>query len=190
MSMATPDPGTFKLTPISYKNINLVWANLFAINDKESFVQVAKDLYSKLKDYKKVVILNNRFDRPGRVKVFTDVITKQKLADLIVTFGDYEIEVNKYALANKYSADKIINLGNEFGKKSSSVEEIMDEILKFVPGKNILIVGAVNIHTEQADRFLEWLKHSEDAKLPVFTVNKSTITKINNNYNFRNLYAN
>lgn len=64
---ALPDPGAFKLKKVHRKNTTLHWANLFAINDRESFVLTVQSLHEKVgSKTQKAVILNNRHDRPER----------------------------------------------------------------------------------------------------------------------------
>jgi len=109
MFNANPDPGNFKIKSIMYKNKNIAWANLFAINDKESFINVTKEIYSLYPKYTKVIILNNRFDRPSRVKLFTDIVTKEHPVNKIVTFGDFEEAVNKYAKNNGFNLNYVLN---------------------------------------------------------------------------------
>ena len=180
MFNANPDPGNFKIKSIMYKNKNIAWANLFAINDKESFINVTKEIYSLYPKYTKVIILNNRFDRPSRVKLFTDIVTKEHPVNKIVTFGDFEEAVNKYAKNNGFNLNYVLNLGNSSRKKLIEGEELFDAIIESIKQKNILFVGAVNTHTEQADRLLEWMSNF-DNNLQKLETKEALVNTSNNN---------
>lgn len=176
MHSANPDPGNFRIMPITYCNKQVVWVNLFAINDRESFISVVNDIYSKFPDYAKVVILNQRFDRSSRVKLFTDIVTKEYPVDKIITFGDYENKVNQYSIKNGFKKSNILNLGNSINKNVNNGEELFNKILRTTKKKNILIIGAVNIHTVQADVFLPWINSFDNFNLSSICVKEDRVS--------------
>ncbi|MFM7576090.1 MAG: hypothetical protein ACKO5Q_03990, partial [Microcystaceae cyanobacterium] len=108
MQTCVSDPGAFQLQYVSLHRKNVAWANLFAINDRESFVDVCEKLFEKLPDYATIIILNNRLDRPTRVGFFAELAIALNF-DRIVTFGDYESEVKQICAT---SLEKLIFLGN------------------------------------------------------------------------------
>jgi poly-gamma-glutamate synthase PgsB/CapB len=96
MHKAQPDPGAFRLASLEVPKKKFYWANMFAINDRESFVLMVNELQKKVGDKtKKAVILNNRHDRPERVIQFLDICLEEIKADYIITFGDYEKQIVK-----------------------------------------------------------------------------------------------
>jgi gamma-polyglutamate synthase len=85
MHSALPDPGAFALKTIKLNGKVIHWANLFAINDRESFVLTVETLQPKVgQKTKKAVILNNRYDRPERVAQFVDICLNSIKADYIL----------------------------------------------------------------------------------------------------------
>jgi poly-gamma-glutamate synthase PgsB/CapB len=154
---ANPDPGNFRIMPIPHPKKQVVWVNLFAINDRESFISVANDIYAKFPNHTKVVILNHRFDRVSRVKLFTDIVTKEYPADKVITFGDFEDRVNEYSAKNGFNKKHIVNLGNSLGNTVRTGPKLFRRIVQATQKKDILLIGTVNIHTAQADIFLEWI---------------------------------
>lgn len=161
MKQCLPDPGAFSLqkfeVPLSGERVSCTWANLFAINDKQSFVYTAKELLPRVpKDATKVLILNNRADRPERVELFFDTNTHDLQWDYIVTFGAFEGKIRRSA---KYAGveDEMIYLGDSTDYKHASGQELLDAIHRQTHSTNLFIVGTVNIHTGQAQQLLGYL---------------------------------
>lgn len=155
MHKALPDPGAFKLKKVQRKKATIHWANLFAINDRESFVLTVESLCEKVgTKTKKAVILNNRHDRPERVAQFVDISVREIGADYIFTFGDYESQVQqelkKYPDANV----TVVKLGNSTKHKNATGPQLLDIIGETFQGKESILFGAVNIHTQQAQAIL------------------------------------
>lgn len=158
MHNAIPDPGSFALQKLTYKSKTIHWANLFAINDRESFVITVESLSAKIgKRTKKAVILNNRHDRPERVAQFVDIAVNAIRADYIFTFGDYETKVRQEVKKYPHSKVKVIHMGNSTSFKTANGETLFETIAKTVKQKNSILLGAVNIHTQQAETFLSAL---------------------------------
>ena len=155
MQNATSDPGAFRIEKLSYRRHKLIWANLFAVNDRESFVDLCELLFKQNPARKKVVILNNRLDRPTRVKMFAELAMALDF-DLIVTFGDYEAEVN--AVGSEQHAS-ILNLGNSTPYREANGQELLDQILNVsTEPSSILLIGTVNIHTRQAEHLISFIE--------------------------------
>jgi poly-gamma-glutamate synthase PgsB/CapB len=155
MQNAASDPGAFRIERLKHRQHEVIWANLFAVNDRESFINLCKILFKQNPNHKKVVILNNRADRPARVRLFTEISVDLGF-DQIVTFGDYEAEVN--AVATKQQ-DIIQNLGNSTLYSEANGGVLLDQIL----GPNsqpssILLIGTVNIHTRQAEKLIHFIE--------------------------------
>lgn len=157
MHKAQADPGAFILKTFTKGYQRMHWANLFAINDRESFVLTANELTQKVdRDAKMVVILNNRQDRPERVSQFVDIAVNSVHADYIVTFGDYEKQVEREVKKLAYTDRRVrvIHMGNDSSYKNASGEELLNKIVSEIEETEFMILGAVNIHTRQSQSLL------------------------------------
>jgi len=155
MQNAANDPGAFRIKRLKHRHHEVIWANLFAVNDRESFVNLCEIIFKQYPKYKKVVILNNRLDRPARVRLFTELSIDLGF-DQIVTFGDYEAEVSAVAAKQQ---DLIQNLGNSTAYSEADGEALLDQILgpNHQPSSTLLI-GTVNIHTQQAENLMHYIE--------------------------------
>lgn len=160
MHKALPDPGAFILKKVSRQKKTIHWANLFAINDRESFVYTADTLCKKIGEkHKRAVILNNRHDRPERVAQFVDIAVNSVKADYIFTFGDYEKqvlrEVEKHRALERV---KVVHLGNSSEHRAASGSKLFGKMVEAIEEKECLLLGAVNIHTQQSQNLLKLLE--------------------------------
>lgn len=161
MQNAVADPGAFSIQFVPFNHHQIAWANLFAVNDRESFIDLCQRLFKQYPNHQKVVILNNRHDRPTRVRLFAELVRELEF-DYVVTFGDYEQEVNDELSRNK---EKIINLGNSSKFKSAAAKELLDQIIKKADLEKILLIGTVNIHTVQAERLLHFFEEQAETEV-------------------------
>jgi len=158
MQVAAADPGAFSVQFIPFKGFHIAWANLFAVNDRESFVELSHRLFEKYPEYQKVILLNNRHDRPARVELFTNLAHDLEF-DFVVTLGAYEQVVNKVFAGNP---TQVLNLGLSSRFKDASATELITQITSKVNSEKILLIGTVNIHTSQAELLLHFFEeHSE-----------------------------
>ena len=154
---AAPDPGVLRMKELEIGGKRVTWANLFAVNDRESMsVAMEKLVPFMSEDTITVGILNNRSDRERRAIQFADVAVQDLDFDRLVTFGAYESLVTSRLIENGYPADQILNLGDT---TSPPVEEIVDRMIVQQPKPHVLVVGFVNIHTHQAEMMLEYFEH-------------------------------
>lgn len=152
MQKAAPDPGAFRLRQIERQQRQITWANLFAVNDRESFVNLCHRLFEQHPRHQRVVILNNRHDRQTRVQLFAELAV-QLAFDLVVSFGDFEAEVNQVLARHHWLG---LNLGNSSAYRDAPGEDLLTQILAATSeDKPLLLIGTVNIHTEQAERLLQ-----------------------------------
>ncbi|QQS69287.1 poly-gamma-glutamate synthase PgsB [Candidatus Saccharibacteria bacterium] len=159
MHKANPDPGAFVLQELAVPNRTLFWANLFAINDRESFIYTANVLHEKVgPKTKKAVILNNRLDRPERVLQFVNICLDDIKADYIITFGDYEPQIKKELARHTKHRAKVLYLGNSTAYKNADGETLLRAITKKIRAKRCVLYGTVNIHTKQAEALLHVLE--------------------------------
>lgn len=152
MQNAAPDPGAFRLRQIERQQRQITWANLFAVNDRESFVNLCHRLFEQHPRHQRVVILNNRHDRQTRVQLFAELAV-QLAFDLVVSFGDFEAEVNQVLARHHWLG---LNLGNSSAYRDAPGEDLLTQILAATSeDKPLLLIGTVNIHTQQAERLLQ-----------------------------------
>ncbi len=154
MQSAPADPGAFQIEYLQFQERTIAWANLFAVNDRESFISVCLKLFQQLANYSKVAILNNRFDRPERVELFVGLV-KELEFHKVVTLGAYEEEVRQFFPSG---TEQLLQLGFSTSFKNASAEQILSQIVSKTDEQKILIIGAVNIHTEQAEKLLHFFE--------------------------------
>ncbi len=156
MVAAPPDPGVLRMRDLTIGNKSVTWANLFAVNDRESMIVATERLQPyRTPQTTTVGILNNRSDRERRATQFADIAVDDLDFDRLVTFGAYEKLVTERLIANGYPPAAIINLGET---RNPSVEEIIDRMVHQAPTEHVLVVGFVNIHTHQAELMLEYFE--------------------------------
>ncbi len=157
---APPDPGVLRMKELRIGDKKVTWANLFAVNDRESMVAAMTKLDPFMTDETIVVgILNNRSDRERRAIQFADVAVHDLVFQRLVTFGAYEGLVTDRLKVNGYPPEHILNLGDEH---SYTQHEIIDQMVTQMPSPHVLVVGFVNIHTHQAEEMLEYFEHEAE----------------------------
>jgi poly-gamma-glutamate synthase PgsB/CapB len=157
MVEAEADPGVLRMRHLRVGDKRVTWANLFAVNDRESMVIAARKLRPFVTDDTTVVgILNNRRDRERRALQFADVAVFDLDFDRLVTFGAFESQVTERLVDNGYRFDHIINLGDQTAPR---LEHVVDRMILQMPGRHVLVVGFVNIHTAQAEMMLDFFEH-------------------------------
>ena len=173
MQSAVADPGAFNIEHITFNDCTIAWANLFAINDRESFIEVCIQLFKQLPNYKKIILLNNRHDRPTRVELFAGMAQDLQF-DRVVTLGAYESAVNQVF---SLEPNKVVNLGLSTEFKKASATELLNQIITGINANKVLLIGAVNIHTEQAEKLL----HLFEEQLTLNKALKEEASKLHTN---------
>lgn len=157
MVKAPADPGVLRIERYDIGGKKVTWANLFAVNDRESMIAAAAKLQPYISDKTiSVGILNNRHDRQRRAVQFADVAVNDLEFDRLVTFGAYEDLVSNIVVRNGFPRKHLINLGEQ---RNPTIDEIIDETVKKMPSEEVMLVGFVNIHTPQAEMMLEYFDH-------------------------------
>ena len=157
MVKAPADPGVLRIERYTIGPKRVTWANLFAVNDRESMIAAAAKLEPYISNQTTTVgILNNRTDRQRRAVQFADIAVNDLTFDRLVTFGAYEDLVSNIVIRNGYPREHLINLGEQ---RRPSIENIIAEAVLKMPTEEVLLVGFVNIHTEQAEMLLEYFEH-------------------------------
>jgi len=164
MVKAKGDIGVVRLQRVTLHDKPVIWANLFAVNDRESMM-VSMDMLEAYCSDKtiKIGILNNRYDRERRAEQFGDVAVKDLSFDWLITFGAYETLVTQKLISNGYRADRIVNLGFSVNPE---VDKIIRAIADMIPdGHQAMLVGFVNIHTPQAEMMMEYFEHLKNERV-------------------------
>ena len=160
MVEAAPDPGVLRMKDLLILGKHVTWANLFAVNDRESMMVAFEKLRAFVTPQTTIVgILNNRADRELRAIQFADVAVRDLRFDRLVTFGAYEGLVTDRLVENGYRLDHILNLGDS---TAPSVDRIVQRMIGDMPTSHVLVVGFVNIHTHQAEEMLEYFEHQAE----------------------------
>ncbi len=156
MVKADPDPGVLRMKELAIGGKKVTWANLFAVNDRESMIAAAAKLQPYMgKNTTTVGILNNRSDRQRRAIQFADIAVNDLSFDRLVTFGAYEDLVTNVVLRNGYPRQHLINLGEQ---RNPTIHDIIEEAVTKMPTDDVLLVGFVNIHTHQAEMMLDYFE--------------------------------
>lgn len=160
MRRALPDIGVVFVQKVSIGDKEIVWAPLFAVNDRESTIiglDALRPYYRE--DAVKIGILNNRYDRAVRAEKFAEIAARDLQMDYYITFGAYEEQVTQRMVEFGYPRERILNLGFS---KNPTLGEILDQVVSLFEGKQGLLVGMVNIHTPQAELLMEFFHHQEE----------------------------
>lgn len=156
MVKAPADPGVLRIERYKIGGKNVTWANLFAVNDRESMVAASEKLRPYIgENTTSVGILNNRTDRQRRAIQFADIAVNDLAFDRLVTFGAYEDLVSNIILKNGFPKQHLINLGEQ---RNPTIDTIIEEAVAKMPTDDVLLVGFVNIHTHQAEMMLEYFE--------------------------------
>ncbi len=162
---ARPDVGVVNIQRTTWKDKEILWIPLFAVNDRESTiisVDALKPYYGE--ETTRIGILNNRYDRADRAMRFANIAAKDLDFDYWITFGAYETQVTELMLQLGVPADRIINLGFSV---NPTLEQIFNRIAGLIKGEQGVLIGLVNIHTPQAELLLEYFHHRPDSPVHV-----------------------
>ena len=163
MHKSVPDVGVVRLETYDIKGKHILWVPLFAANDRESVVLTFEKLQTQFPaDATVIGILNNRRDRGRRADLFAQIVPLDlsSYLDHVITFGAYEEQVSRTMVELGYPADRVHLLGETVGP---SLDQILDTIVGLVDGPEGVLVGMVNIHTDQAELLIEHFQHLQGA---------------------------
>ncbi|NEQ71811.1 MAG: poly-gamma-glutamate synthase PgsB [Okeania sp. SIO2C9] len=144
------DQSAMKLESINWQGSRIIWANMFAVNDRESFKLLCDRIFAQYPQHAKVILLNNRSDRIPRVALFAKLAQSLNF-NQFVTLGSCEAEVKKLFVDRP---ENLLLLGDSTSFKDAPATKLLTQITQTIQEKNILLVGAVNIHTPQAQELL------------------------------------
>ncbi len=161
MRHAQPDIGVINIQRANWYGKEIIWAPLFAVNDRESVVlslEMLKPYYRP--DATRIGILNNREDRGRRAMEFADIAVKDIQMDYLVTFGAYENLVTEQLIKLGFPAERIVTLGFSV---NPNLQQIIDTISGLIDNDQALLVGLVNIHTPQAELMIDYFHSLPDS---------------------------
>ncbi|MCV2490906.1 poly-gamma-glutamate synthase PgsB [Geodermatophilus sp. YIM 151500] len=164
MWKSVPDVGVVRLRWYDVLGKRILWIPMFAANDRESVVLTFDTLRAHFPPGAPVIgILNNRRDRGRRAELFAQMVPTDLSAHLdhVITFGAYEEQVGRTIVELGYPADRVHFLGDTV---QPSLDRILSTIAGLVDGPEGVLVGMVNIHTEQAELLIEHFEHLRGAE--------------------------
>ena len=159
MWKSVPDVGVVRLRTYDIGGKRVLWVPMFAANDRESVVVTFQTLQAQFPTGATVVgILNNRSDRGRRAELFAQMVPTDlaPFLDHVITFGAYEEQVSRTIVANGYPEDRVHLLGETV---QPTLEQILNTIVGLAEGTDLVLVGMVNIHTDQAELLIEHFQH-------------------------------
>lgn len=155
MHKSVPDIGVVRLRTYPVGGKQVVWVPMFAANDRESVLLTFQTLSAQFPPgAARIGILNNRADRGRRAELFAQMVPDDlaPYLDHVITFGAYEDTVVPAMVERGFPAERIHRLGDTV---NPTLEEILRTVADLVPGQHGVLIGMVNIHTEQAEMLLE-----------------------------------
>lgn len=173
MQKAVPDTGAIHLARGDIRGKRVLWVPMFAVNDLESVLitfEMLREYYDPEKETV-IGILNNRWDRGRRAEEFARLVPRELGAylDHVITFGGYEEQVTSMLVDEGLELDRITNLGESV---DPSLDEILDRIAELIDGDSGVLVGLVNIHTQQADMLRDFFAGQSDLQKDEFELSR------------------
>jgi gamma-polyglutamate synthase len=159
MWKSVPDIGVVRLRWYDVQGKRILWVPMFAANDRESVVLTFETLQAQFPPGAPVMgILNNRHDRGRRAELFAQMVPTDlsSYLDHVITFGAYEEQVSRTIVELGYPGDRVHLLGDTV---RPSLDRILSTIAGLVDGPEGVLVGMVNIHTDQAELLIEHFEH-------------------------------
>jgi poly-gamma-glutamate synthase PgsB/CapB len=176
MRRALPDIGVVFVQSVQIEGKEIVWAPLFAVNDREStIIGIDALLPYHREDAVKIGILNNRYDRAVRATKFAEIAAQDLDLDYTITFGAYEEQVTERMVELGYPRERILNLGFS---QNPTLQDILGQIVSLIEGDQGLLIGMVNIHTPQAELLMEFFHHQEESQAGVLLADLEHVPEI------------
>ncbi|MDE9364187.1 poly-gamma-glutamate synthase PgsB [Luteipulveratus sp. YIM 133132] len=155
MWKSVPDVGVVRLRTYDIRGKRILWVPMFAANDRESVILTLDTLAARFPAGATVIgILNNRRDRGRRAELFAEMVPNDLSRHLhhVITFGAFEDQVTSAMIDGGYARGRIHNLGDTV---QPSLQQILATVEKLVDGRHGVLIGMVNIHTDQAEMLIE-----------------------------------
>lgn len=161
MWKSVPDVGVVRPKTYDVLGKKITWIPLFAANDRESVVLSFQQLQPLfLADTTVIGILNNRQDRGRRAEFFASMVPQElsPFLDHVITMGAYEETVIPLMAAGGYPSDRIHPLGETV---HPTLDRMLEVIAGLIPGECGVLIGMVNIHTDQAEKLIHYFSNRE-----------------------------
>ncbi|GAA3400824.1 poly-gamma-glutamate synthase PgsB [Pseudarthrobacter polychromogenes] len=161
MWKTVPDVGVVRLKTYDVLGKKITWVPMFAANDRESVILALKQLQTTHAESSSVIgILNNRQDRGRRAELFGAMVPNDLSGylDKVVTMGAYEDAVTSMMTAGGFPRERILNLGDTV---RPSLDQMLEAIAGLVEGDHGVLIGMVNIHTEQAEMLIHYFSECD-----------------------------
>lgn len=156
MSKALPDAGAVFVEHTAIRGKEVVWAPLFAVNDRESTI-ISVDALRPYHDPQatRIGLMNNRHDRAVRALQFAEIAARDLQLDYYMTIGAYERQVTERMVELGFPRERIINLGED---REPKLTVMLDTIASCINGHQGLLIGLVNIHTPPGELLLDYFQ--------------------------------
>jgi len=139
MHNAIPDAGVLKLSKVIAYQKTINFYNAFAANDPQSTLMIWKQIEDNISaNESKIILLNNRQDRPDRARQLTAMIGAEMKDDIDYLFltGQSTDVVEDLSVKNGIKKSKIINLG------LTKPEAVFESVLACTEAKStVLAIG-------------------------------------------------
>ncbi|MFW0787260.1 poly-gamma-glutamate synthase PgsB [Gordonia sp. CPCC 206044] len=155
MWKSVPDVGVVRLRSYDVRGKSVLWVPMFAANDRESVALTFATLQAQFPPDATVIgILNNRRDRGRRAELFAHMVPDDLSGylDHVITFGAYEETVTKTMVERGYGRERIHQRGETV---SPTLDQILDTVADLIDGPAGVLVGMINIHTDQAELLID-----------------------------------
>ena len=164
MWKSVPDVGVVRLRWYDVLGKRILWVPMFAANDRESVLLTFETLQAQFPPRAPVIgILNNRRDRGRRAELFARMVPTDlsSYLDHVILFGAYEEQVGRTIVELGYPDDRVHWLGDTV---QPSLDRILSTITGLIEGSEGVLVGMVNIHTDQAEMLIEYFEHLQGSQ--------------------------
>jgi poly-gamma-glutamate synthase PgsB/CapB len=154
MWKAVPDVGVVRLKTYDIMGKKITWVPMFAANDRESVILALQQLQASIDEASTVIgVLNNRQDRGRRAELFGTMVPNDLSGylDQVITMGAYEETVTSMMTSRGFPSERILNLGDSVRPR---LDQMLAAIAGLVEGDHGVLIGMVNIHTEQAEMLI------------------------------------
>jgi poly-gamma-glutamate synthase PgsB/CapB len=161
MWKSVPDVGVVRLKTYDVLGKKITWVPMFAANDRESVILALEQLQGTFDQVSSVIaILNNRQDRGRRAELFGTMVPNDLsvFLDKVVTMGAYEDTVTSMMTAGGFPRENILNLGDTV---RPDLDQMLEAIAGLVDGDRAVLIGMVNIHTEQAEMLIHYFSECD-----------------------------
>lgn len=154
MWKSVPDVGVVRMRHYDIRGKNVLWVPMFAANDRESVTLTLRMLSERWpQDATVIAVLNNRADRGRRAELFSEMAATdlRQFIDQYVLFGAFEENVFRQITGGGVPAETVHRLGDA---TRPGLQELLDRIAGMIPGQEGVLLGMVNIHTQQAEMLM------------------------------------